>query len=164
MGIHLVILDADMTLWNHPDISSLTLPFKKLDKNSLIDARGKVLRLFDGIRDLLKGLKERNLIISLVTWNKPEHVDEAIRVLEIDKFFRFIEIKFAPNKHLLVARILARLSEKGVQLKPHEILYVDDQTRHLNDIYEKVGRIIFLQMWKDVKEPYEILTYIDEYP
>jgi magnesium-dependent phosphatase-1 len=153
-----------MTLWNHPDISSLTLPFKKLDKNSLIDARGKVLRLFDGIRDLLKGLKERNLIISLVTWNKPEHVDEAIRVLEIDKFFRFIEIKFAPNKHLLVARILARLSEKGVQLKPHEILYVDDQTRHLNDIYEKVGRIIFLQMWKDVKEPYEILTYIDEYP
>jgi magnesium-dependent phosphatase-1 len=150
-----------MTLWNHPDISSLTLPFKKVDKNSLIDAKGETLKLFDGIRDFLKGLKERNLITSLVTWNKPEHVDEAIRLLEINKFFKFIEIEDTPNKHLLVTRILARLSERGVQLEPHEILYVDDRTRHLKDIYNKVGRVIFLQMWKDVKEPYEILTYID---
>jgi len=61
----------------------------------------------------------------------------------------------------LIARILARLSEKGVQLEPHEMLYVDDSTRHLEDIYGKVGRVIFLQMWKDVKELCEILTYID---
>jgi len=150
-----------MTLWNHPDISSLTLPFKKVDKNSLIDSKGETLKLFDGIRALLKGLKKRDLITSLVTWNKPEHVDEAIRLLEINNFFKFIEIEDTPNKHLLVARILARLSERGVQLEPHEILYVDDATRHLKDIYKKVGRVIFLQMWKDVKEPHEILTYID---
>jgi len=45
-----------MTLWNHPDVSSL--PFKKVDKNSLIDAKSEGLRLFDGTRDLLKGIKE----------------------------------------------------------------------------------------------------------
>jgi magnesium-dependent phosphatase-1 len=161
LRIRLVIFDANMTLWNHPDVSSLTLPFKKVDKNSLIDAKGEALRLFDGIIDLLKGLKERGLIISLVTWNKPEHVDEAIHLLEIDKLFNFVEVEFTPNKHLLIARILARLSKKGVQLEPHEILYVDDQTRHLKDIYDKVGRVIYLQMWEDVKEPSEILTYID---
>jgi len=125
----------------------LTLPFKKVDKNSLIDAKGKTLKLFDGIRDLLKGLKKRDLITSLVTWNKSEHVDEAIRLLEIDKFFRFIEVEDTPNKHLLVVRILARLSEGGVQLGPHEILYVDDRTRHLKDICNKVGRVNFLQVW-----------------
>ncbi len=163
MGIRLVILDADMTLWNHPDISSLTLPFKKVDKNSLIDAKGETFKLFDRIRDLLKGLKKRDLITSLVTWNKPEHVNEAIRLLEIDRFFEFVEVENTPKKHLLIARILARLSERGVQLEPHEILYVDDRTRHLKDIYDKVGRVIFLQMWKDVKEPYEILTYIDNF-
>jgi len=162
LRIRLVILDADRTLWDHPDISSLTLPFKKVDKNSLIDAKGEAISLFDGIIDLLKGLKERGLIISLVTWNKPEHVDEAIHLLEIDKFFKFVEVEFTPNKHLLVARILARLSEEGVQLEPHEILYVDDQTRHLKDIYDKAGTVIFLQMWEDVKEPCEILTYIDD--
>ena len=161
LGIRLVILDADMTLWNHPDISSLILPFKKVDENSLIDAKGETLKLFDGIRDLLKGLNERDLLTSLVTWNKPEHVDEAIRLLEINKFFKFVEVEDNPNKHLLVARIMTRLSERGVQLEPHEILCVDDRTRHLKDIYDKVGRVIFLQMWKDVKEPYEILTYID---
>jgi magnesium-dependent phosphatase-1 len=67
LRIRLVILDADRTLWDHPDISSLTLPFKKVDKNSLIDAKGEAISLFDGIIDLLKGLKERGLIISLVT-------------------------------------------------------------------------------------------------
>jgi len=161
LGFRLVVLDADMTLWSHPDISSLTLPFRKVDDNSLVDAKGEALRLFDGVRGLLKGLKERGLIVSLVTWNKPEQVDEAIRLLEIDKFFKFVEVEFTPDKHLLIARILARLSEKGVQLESHEILYVDDNTRHLKDIYDKVGRVIFLQMWKDVKEPREILTYID---
>jgi magnesium-dependent phosphatase-1 len=151
-----------MTLWNHPDISSLTLPFKKVNKNSLTDAKGESLTLFDGVRDLLKGLKERDLTTSLVTWNKPGHVNEAIRLLDIDKFFKFIEVEFTPNKHLLIARILSRLSEKGVQLKPHEILYVDDSTRHLNEICNKVGRVTFLHMWNEVKEPREILTYIDD--
>jgi len=150
-----------MTLWNHPDISSLTLPLKKVDKDTLIDAKGETLRLFDGVRDLLKGLKNRGLIVSLVTWNKPEHVYEAIRLLEIDRFFNFVEVEFTPDKHLLIARILSRLSEEGVRLGPHEILCVDDSTRHLKDICDKIGRVLFLQMWKDVKEPCEILTYID---
>jgi len=161
LGIRLVVFDADMTLWNHPDISSMALPLKKVDKNSLIDAKGDALTLFDGIRDLLKGLKKRGLIISLVTWNKPEHVDEAIRLLEIDKFFKFVEVEFTPNKHLLITKILTSLSEEGVRLEPHEILYVDDSTRHLKDICDRVGGVIFLQMWEDVKEPSEILTYID---
>jgi len=150
-----------MTLWNHPDISSLTLPLKKIDESTLIDAKGETLRLFDGVRDFLKGLKKRGLIVSLVTWNKPEHVYEAIRLLEIDRFFNFVEVEFTPDKHLLIARILSRLSEEGVRLEPHEILCVDDSTRHLKDICDKIGRVLFLQMWKDVKEPSEILSYID---
>lgn len=150
-----------MTLWDHPDVSSLTLPFKKVDRNSLIDAKGEALRLFGGVRDLLRGLKERRLIVSLVTWNKPEHVYEASRLLEIDRFFEFVEVENTPKKQLLIARILARLREQGVHLEPREILYVDDDTRHLKDIYDKVGRVVFLQMWEDVKEPCEILTYID---
>ena len=161
LGIRLVILDADLTLWNHADISSLTLPFRKVDRNCLIDAKGEALRLFYGVRDLLKGLKERGLIVSLVTWNKPEHVHEAIRLLEIDRFFKLVEVENTPNKHLSIARILAKLSRKGVQLEPDEILYVDDSTRHLKDISDKVGRVFFLQMWKDVKEPSKVLAYID---
>lgn len=161
MGIRLVILDADMTLWNHPDISSLTLPFKKLDKNSLIDAKGEILKLFDGIRDLLEELKKKNLITSLATWNNPKHIHEAIQLLEIDKLFDFIAVENTPDKHLLMSRILDGLSKRGVQLEPYEILYIDDQPRHLKDVYNKIGRVIFLQMWEDVKEPPEILTYID---
>jgi magnesium-dependent phosphatase-1 len=158
--IRLVVLDADMTLWDHFDISSLTLPFKRVDENSLVDAKRKSFNLFNGIRELLQGLKKMRIIVALATWNEPEHVSEAIRLLEIEHFFTFVEAEFRPEKHLLIKKILSKLSKEGIQVKPSEILYVDDRDIHLRDIYDTVGKVAFLQMWKDVKDPYEILTYL----
>jgi len=121
-----LVFDADMTLWNHSGISSLTLPFRRTGKNSLIDAKGVSLKLFDGIRELLQELERKRMIIALATWNKPEHVFEAIRLLEIEQFFKFVEAEFHPNKHLLIEKILSKLSREGIQLKPSEVPYADD--------------------------------------
>lgn len=160
MVIRLVVFDADMTLWDHFDISSLTLPFKRVDENSLIDAKGRSFSLFNGIRGLLQRLKKMRIIVAMATWNTPEHVSEAIRLLEIEQFFKFIEAEFRPEKHLLIKKILSKLSKEGIQVKPSEILYVDDRDIHLKDICYTVGKVAFLQMWKDVKDPCEILTYL----
>jgi len=160
LAICLVVLDADMTLWNHSGISSLTLPFKRVDENSLIDAKGMSFNLFNGIRELLQELKKMRMIVALATWNEPEYVSEAIRLLEIEQFFTFVEAEFHSGKHLLIKKILSKLSKEGIQVKPSEILYVDDRDIHLRDIYDSVGKVAFLQMWKDVKDPYKILTYL----
>ena len=55
MVIKLVVFDADMTLWTHPDISSLVLPFKLVSRDVLTDANGKTCQLFDGMHELLEG-------------------------------------------------------------------------------------------------------------
>lgn len=162
MVIRLVVFDADMTLWDHSDISSLILPFKRVDRDSLIDAEENPLNLFNGIRELLQELKKKRIIVALATWNKPEQVVEAIRLLEIEQFFKFVEAEFHPNKHLLVRNILCKLSKEGIKVKPSEVLYVDDQKRHLKDIYGTVGKVVFLQMWNDVKNPHEISAYIQQ--
>ena len=160
MVIRLVVFDADRTLWDHSDISSLTLPFKKVDKNSLIDANEVSLNLFNGIRELLKELRKRGIIIALATWNKPEQIFEAIHLLEIEEFFKIIKAEFYPNKHLLIKKILSKLLKEGIQIKPSEVLYIDDQKRHLKDIHDTIGKVAFIQMWKDVKAPSEILAYL----
>ncbi|MDH5770118.1 MAG: magnesium-dependent phosphatase-1 [Candidatus Bathyarchaeota archaeon] len=160
MVIRLVVFDADMTLWDHFDVSSLKLPFKRVDENSLVDAKGASFSLFNGIRELLQELKKMRIMVALATWNKPEHVSEAIHLLEMEQFFTSVESEFHSGKHLLIKKILSKLSKEGIQVKPGEILYVDDRNIHLRDIRDTVGKVAFLQMWKDVKAPYEILAYL----
>lgn len=53
-----------MTAWDHPDISSLTLPFKRVDKNSIADAKVTPFNLFDGIRELLQESKKKGIVVA----------------------------------------------------------------------------------------------------
>lgn len=48
MAIRLVIFDCDRTLWEHHDVAETTPPFRRVDQDSLEDARGERVRLFPG--------------------------------------------------------------------------------------------------------------------
>lgn len=160
MTIKLVVFDADKTLWSHPNVSDLTLPFKLVDQNNISDAGGETFHLFEGIRDMLEALRKRNAIITLASWNKPEPVKEALQLLGIEKFFRVVKAEFHPNKHLMVEDILSSLSKDGITLKPDEILYVDDRDMHVDKIRGRIGELHFVQMWVDAKTPRDILEYV----
>lgn len=160
LSIRLVVFDADKTLWDNPNASSLELPFKRVGEDSLVDARGNRLNLFSSIRELLQVLRSEGIVLALATWNKPEQIKEALRILELEPFFRYVAAEFHPRKHLLLRETLKNLSDEGTHLKPEEILYVDDRDIHLKDIRKTVGRVAFLQMWKDVTHPNEILSYV----
>jgi magnesium-dependent phosphatase-1 len=148
------------TLWTHPDISSLILPFKLVSKDILTDANGETFQLFDGIRELLEGLENRKVIITIASWNKPEPVKEALRLFAIDQFFKIVKAEFHPNKYLMIESIISELARMGIELNAHEILYVNDRTLHLEQIIKKIGPIHFIQMWVDVKTPNEIIEYM----
>ena len=81
--IRLVVFDADLTLWNHPDISSLKLPFKCVDEKTIVDANGTCINLFEGVKYVLQELRRKGLIVALVTWNKPEQVAEYAAASDI---------------------------------------------------------------------------------
>jgi len=162
MTIKLVVFDADRTLWTHPDVSSLVLPFKLVSGDVLTDVNGETFRLFDGVRELLEGLENRKVISAIASWNKPEPVKDALRLFAIDQFFKIVKVEFHPDKYLMIESIISELAETGIGLDAHEILYVDDRTRHLEQIRKKIGPVHFIQMWVDVKTPNEIMKYVEK--
>ena len=156
----MIIFDADKTLWDHPDVSSMSPPFKRMDENTLIDKIGSEIRLYEHVREMLEELKEQNVIISLASWNVPEPCFEALQKLDILKYFKRPKVQPHPEKHKMIKELLEDLKKDGIEVKPNEILYVDDRSRHLNDIKKQTGKIRFLQMWVDVKNHLEILDYV----
>jgi magnesium-dependent phosphatase-1 len=162
MTIKLVVFDADKTLWTHPNVSSLVLPFKLVSRDSLKDANGDTFQLFDGVRELLEGLENRKVINTVASWNRPEPVKEALRLFAIDQLFKIVKAEFHPDKYLMIESIISELARKGIEFNAHEILYVDDRTLHLEQIRKKIGSLHFIQMWVDAKAHNEIMEYVEK--
>jgi len=160
MKIRLVILDGDGVLWDHQDLSALSLPFRLSNRDTIVDANGERVRLLKGVRKLLRILAKRGIIVTLATWNKPEHVTQALQLFKVDEYFRVVEARFHPDKHLMIKTILEKLMNEDVTMEPNQILYVDDRTVHIADVRKEIGGVHFLQMHVDVKDPLEILRYI----
>jgi len=161
--IRLVVLDADGTIWEHSDISSLSLPFKKIDENTLVDQNGVKITLFPGVRKLLKELTARGIIVSMASWNRPGPVFEALGKFGIVSYFTCPIVEFHPNKHEMMNKLLAHLAAHGAIVKPEEILYADDQTIHLEKIRKNVGAVNFLQYGVDISTLIEILDFVQSY-
>ena len=162
MVIKLVVFDADKTLWTHSDVSSLVLPFERVSRDILKDANGETFQLFNGVRELLEGLGNRKVINTVASWNKPEPVEEALSLFEINQFFKIVKAEFHPDKYLMIESIVSELAGTGIEFKAHEILYVDDRTLHLAEIRKKIGPIHFIQMWVDVEAHNEIMEYVEK--
>jgi len=158
--IRLVVFDADGTLWEHSDISSLSPPFSKIDENTLIDRNGIEIRLFPDVKRLLKELTARGIIVSMASWNKPEPVFEALRKLDILHYFTHPKVEFHPSKHEMMKGLLTDLEAEGTAVKPEEILYIDDQTWHIEKIRRDIGAVRFLQFGVDIIKIVDVLKFV----
>jgi len=156
----LVVLDADKTIWSHGDISSCKPPFRRASETKIIDSRGEVIELYPGVRRLLRELKSMRATLALVTWNMPDPVIEALEKLGIRGCFDFIRAEPHPEKHKMIASLLEELSKMGVEVKPRDIIYVDDRDLHLPAIVREIGQVRFIHMWVDVKSHDELLKQI----
>ena len=155
--IELLLLDADGTLWDHPDLSSLARPFKRESEGTITDRNGVVVTLRPGAKETLRELRRRGVATALVTWNRPEYVAEGLKAFGIADLFDYVRAEDSPDKHLLIARLMEELKETGRAVSPERVLYVDDRTLHLEKTREVVGPVRFLQFGVDVKRFEEIL-------
>ena len=153
----MIVFDCDLTLWDHPDVSSLKLPFRLLNEDEVVDSEGEVVRLYKGVREVLRTLKDSGYILSIASWNKPEPVFQLLDLFKLRGLFTYPQVEPHPDKAKMIRRLLERLREDGIEVKPHEVVYVDDRDIHLPKILEEIGPVRFLRMWRDIKDHEDLL-------
>ncbi len=163
--IKVVVFDADKTLWDHHNISEFEDPLKLLDENTLEDARGRRLNLFPHVRETLRELKQRGLILAVATWNVEEIAKKVFNTLDLSKYFDVIIARPYPYKFLMISQIIVELDKVGLKVKPNEILFVDDRRGHFGNVWLYLGDVKCLEMWKDImgyKDILNMITYVND--
>ncbi|MEZ0318490.1 MAG: magnesium-dependent phosphatase-1 [Pyrobaculum sp.] len=156
----LVALDLDGTVWDHEDISSLYPPFRRISQLQIADSKGVVVTLRKHVRDFLIWARGGH-ILSTLSWNDFDVAYQALKAFEIDHYFHYLVIEPHPRKDKMLWRLLRRIKEeKGIEVRPSDILYIDDRDIHIGQIRENLGPVRFLQFGKDVSCFTEVIEYL----
>ena len=148
----LIVLDLDGTVWDHLDISSLYPPFRRAGPFTIIDSRGSAVNLRPHVRDFLLWARENGHILTTLSWNDFNVAYQALKTFEIESYFHYLAIEPHPRKDKMLYKLLRQIKEeRGVEIKPKDIVYVDDRDIHVKEIRENIGLVLFIQFGKDVK-------------
>lgn len=159
----LLLVDLDGTLWDHPDISQVVPPFKKLDPHTIMDSNNTVVQLHKDTLEIVRWAKNNNAITSTLSWNHPDIAVQVLRVFGVHKLFDYLMIEPHPNKDEMIKKLLDTIRKKQkITFNTNEIVYIDDRTIHLEQIRKNIGNIIFLQRNKDYRSPEEAIKIIRE--
>lgn len=148
----LLFLDLDGTIWDHLDVSMLNPPFQKVGENVIRDSNGEEIHLHADMIKILKWAKSNGAFTSTLSWNKPSHALSALEAFGIKELFDYHAIEPHPAKEEYAWKIIKTIEKRHkIKLKPCQIVYIDDRKIHLEGIARRLGKIIFLQAWKDFK-------------
>ncbi len=161
MAVRLVILDCDLTLWDHANVSALVAPFMQIDADTVKDAQGSEVRLVPGARELLRELRTRGILISIASWNHPVPVFTLLELFGLTEYFTRPKVEPHPYKERTIGALLEEFAAEGIQLQPHEVLYVDDRALHLRRVRDAHGPIRTVRSGSDVLDLREVVRYLD---
>lgn len=148
----LIAVDLDGTVWDHPDISSLYPPFRRVAPLKIADSRNTEVNLRPHVRDFLRWANEAGHLLSTLSWNDHDVAYQALQAFEIDAYFHYLAIEPHPRKDKMLYKLLRQIEqERGVRIRPEEIVYIDDRDIHLKDILENIGKVRFIHFGKDVQ-------------
>ncbi|BFH74473.1 magnesium-dependent phosphatase-1 [Sulfurisphaera javensis] len=161
--IKIVVFDADKTLWDHYNISIFKKPYKLINENSIEDSEGNKLTLFPEVRETLKNIKDMGLLLGLATWNLPEKTDEILSLLGLKEYFDIIVSKDFPFKFIFLIEIINKIREKGISIKPDEIMFIDDRRVHFGNTWLYLGNVKCVEIWSDIFHHKQILEKIKSF-
>lgn len=157
-----LFMDLDGTMWDHEDISSVDPPYRLVEPGVIANPAGVTVRLYPEAVGFVEWARRRGAFTSTLSWNHPENALGALEAFGIEHLFDHHEIEYSPEKHRGIKRVLGLLRERGVSVPPERVVYVDDRDIHIADIYREVGEILFIHIWRGVRDYEEAKRVVAE--
>ncbi|MGQ9723365.1 MAG: magnesium-dependent phosphatase-1 [Candidatus Jordarchaeum sp.] len=161
--IKLVIFDADETLWaSYGYWVSLFVPPLKRVNDEIIDSEGKRITLFTGLRELLETLKDKGVLISLVSLNdsEPNRVMECLELFGLNHYFIYPQVNWN-DKGQNIKNILELLEKNdGIIINCKEVLFVDDHLSNVEKANNACPGIVALHLGSDISKVTEIKNFL----
>ncbi len=158
----IVFSDLDGTLWDHMDVSSLTPPFKRIDKKTIVDSNGIMVRIYNDTVYLLTTLRKCGAIVSSLSWNEPHIALEVIDSLGLNFLFDYHLIANHPFKYILATQLLSKLRAK-YHIEPELVVYLDDRDIHLPEMRSFIANLLYLRPWVEFRTYTEAIQLISVY-
>ncbi|MBC2607333.1 magnesium-dependent phosphatase-1 [Pelagicoccus albus] len=128
----LVVFDLDFTVWDAGGVwcDCLEPPFRK-ESGKVVDSRGSVVLVYDGIQRALRLLNDLGVPIAIASrTTRPDWARTLLDLLELRAFFSYEEIY--PSSKVRHFEALRR--DSGVDYE--EMLFFDDESRNIVEVSE----------------------------
>jgi len=112
------------------------------------------IKLLPTFRNTLDELDKREIQSSVVSLNAPGSVKRILEVFGLDK--RFVEIRDTWNNKGQMFDEIA----KNLKVCPCDMMFVDDNLRHIEDVSNKCGLSLQIGKGKDIEKPIQVIDYI----
>ena len=166
--ISLVVFDGDDTLWYGLDGGYICgvdifdagrddFTFTQLNTFTIQRDDGYRFRLFPEVPGLLKELEQRDVLISLASYNHPSPVMAALRAFAIERFFHHPVVEWSSDKARMLKSILRQFIQDGYLVSPATTLFIDDDHRGVYRSQMASSGIHFLQRGVDILDLSELL-------
>ncbi|MEM2984389.1 MAG: magnesium-dependent phosphatase-1 [Candidatus Jordarchaeaceae archaeon] len=164
MPTKLIVFDVDGTLWSISVAFTVFLkpPLRLVDANEIRDSQDAKVKLFPEVRELLKTLREKGILMSIASLNDPEPnlVMECLKLFKIADYFIYPQVNHK-GKNRNIKTILKLLKEKeGIQINYPEVIFVDDQELNTRSVMKGCPGIKAVHLGTDIKNIGQILNLI----
>ncbi len=158
----ILAMDLDGTLWDHLNISGVNPPYMRIDELSIKNNDNVIITVYKSALDFMKWAKSSGAIITSLSWNRTDYVNEALTKLGISELFDYNSTDYTPDKDKRLLKLIEELKMSGIDIKPEMIVYVDDRDIHMEAIKKNIGNIIFINIWKDIKNYDDAKKIVEE--
>jgi len=147
----ILAMDLDGTIWDHLNISGVNPPYKRLDSKRIGNEDNVTITLFPEAIDFIKWARENGAITTTLSWNRKDYAQEALEIFGICDLFDYNSTDHTPDKDQRLLRLINLINERGIEIPPERVVYIDDRDLHMEEINKNIGNIVFINIWKTTK-------------
>ena len=137
----LIVFDLDFTLWDCGGTwCDHTNPPYRRHNGIILDADQRTIRLYPGVKDILKRLQERDITLGVASrTSAPDWADELMHLFGIKDFFRHFEIY--PGSKINHFKSL----KDATGFDYDQMLFFDDEYRNIDEVSRLGVKAVFVE-------------------